>query len=105
MGKDVVAVGEFWRPGDAGEQNQIDAVALAGGRRMAVLAGEAKWAREVNGDRLQWELERKASQLPAVGPRLRYAVCARDRVNTTEPELLCITARDIFGLPEDEPAT
>jgi AAA+ ATPase superfamily predicted ATPase len=95
---DVVAVGPFWAAADEdGDQSEIDAVVLAGRTREAVLAGEAKWARRVDGARLHWELEGKARALPKVGKRLRYAVAARDEVRGGPPDLLRITARDVFG--------
>jgi hypothetical protein len=104
LGEGIVAIGPFWTTGggtaedDEGSsagQAEIDAVALAGRERAAILVGEAKWARRVNGDRLRWELERKAQRLPRVRHDLRYAVAARDSVSGHEP-LLRITAADIF---------
>ncbi len=47
LGKDIVAVGSFWTAAD--DPGEIDAVVLAGRRREAVLVGEAKWARTVDG--------------------------------------------------------
>ena len=49
----IVAIGPWWRDAPAVE---IDAVALAG-RRRAVLVGEAKWAREVDGRRIARALD------------------------------------------------
>lgn len=48
---DAVAVGPFW----AGGGNEIDAVALAGRERAAVLVGESKWSRSVNAGSLWFE--------------------------------------------------
>ncbi len=75
---------------------EIDAVVLAGRERAAALVGEAKWARRVDGARIRWELERKAAALPKVRGELRYAVCARERVDHSQG-LLAITAADIFA--------
>jgi AAA+ ATPase superfamily predicted ATPase len=96
LGADVVAIGPFWSTaGDTSDQHEIDAVALAGRERAAVLVGEAKWARRVDGARLRWELERKAGALPRVRPALRYAVAARTEV--AGGDVLRITAADIFS--------
>lgn len=92
LGADVVAVGPFWtRTGEA----EIDAVVLAGRERRVVLAGEAKWARQVDERRLLRALERKAEALPKVAQPLRFALCARERVNASD-EILSVTAQDIF---------
>jgi AAA+ ATPase superfamily predicted ATPase len=95
LGDDVVAIGPFWTTaGDDEDQHQIDAVALAGRDRAAVLVGEAKWSRRADGHRLRWELERKARALPRVRPNLRYAVAARDEV-TGDADLLRVTAAEV----------
>lgn len=96
LSPEIVAIGPFWGPagGDEGE-HEIDAVALAGRERIAVLAGEAKWARRVDGRRLRWELERKVRSLPKARPDLQYAAAARDRVENSG-DLLAITAQDLF---------
>lgn len=97
LGEDVVAIGPFWTAADAEHgQNEIDAVALAGRERAAALVGEAKWARRVDGNRIRWDLERKARALPNVRAGLRYAVGAREEVSGTG-ELLRVTAADIFS--------
>lgn len=93
LGDGVVAIGPFWTVSD--EPIEIDAVALAGRSREAVLVGEAKWAREVDGDQLRRDLERKATALPRIGRDLRIAVAARERVRGSG--VLSITAADIFG--------
>jgi AAA+ ATPase superfamily predicted ATPase len=94
LAPDVVRIGAFWseRP-----PVEIDAVALAGRGERAVLAGEAKWARRVDGARVVRELERKAGALPRVAGDIRYAVCARERVSNAPAGTLEITARDIFA--------
>ncbi len=93
LAPDVVRIGAFWseRP-----PVEIDAVALAGRREQAVLAGEAKWARTVDGTRVVRELQRKTDALPCVAADIRYAVCARERVTNPPAGTVAITAKDIF---------
>jgi AAA+ ATPase superfamily predicted ATPase len=94
LGDEVVAFGPFWALGE--DPAEIDGVVLAGReRRHAVLAGEAKWSRRVDGARIRRALERKVSALPRVAPDLRYAVCAREAVDNAGG-ILAITAADIF---------
>jgi AAA+ ATPase superfamily predicted ATPase len=93
LGEEVVAVGPFWTA--AADPAEIDAVVLAGRERVAVLAGEAKWARRVDAARIRRQLERKVEALPRVAPDLRYAVCARERVDNAA-DVLAITAADVF---------
>ena len=94
LGEEIVDIGRWWRDAPAVE---IDAVALAGRARRPVLAGEAKWARSVDGGRIRRDLERKAEALPGQEPdRLRYAVCAREHV-TGGDDLLAVTAAEIFA--------
>lgn len=93
LGGEIVAVGSFWT--SAEDSAEIDAVALAGRAREAVLLGEAKWARRVNAARLRAELERKSGVLPRLASEPRYAVCARDRVDNAGGTL-AITAAEIF---------
>lgn len=90
----TVAIGPWWH---GGGQDEIDAVALAGRSRNPVLVGEAKWARRVNGDKIRAQLSRKALALTNEIEHLRYAVCAREEITSTDPNLWCITAEDIFG--------
>ncbi len=90
----VVAVGPFWTA--AADPAEIDAVVLAGRSREAVLVGEAKWSKRVDGARLRGELERKAEALPDLAAELRYGVCARERVDNAG-DALVTTAADIFG--------
>lgn len=93
LGEDIVALGPFWTAGaDPGE---IDAVALAGRSREAVLLGEAKWRKRVNGSSIRAELERKAPGLPKLASNPRFAVCAREGIEDGE-DLLRVTAEDIF---------
>lgn len=90
---DVVAIGPFWTSGaDPGE---IDAVALAGRGREAVLLGEAKWAKRVSAEPLVADLQRKAAALPKLADRPRYAIAARERVDGADG-LVAVTAAEIF---------
>jgi uncharacterized protein len=93
LGEGLVAIGPFWTA--AADPAEIDAVALAGRSRKAVLLGEAKWRKRVDGDRIRAELERKGAGLPQLADQPRFAVCAREAVNGGE-ELLRLTAEDIF---------
>ncbi len=92
IGPDVVAVGPWWRDGE-----EIDAVVLAGRRRAAVLVGEAKWTRSLDGTRTALALERRSEGLPRRAPGLRLALCARDEVRNAPPASLLVTAREIFS--------
>jgi AAA+ ATPase superfamily predicted ATPase len=94
LGPNVVAVGPFWTA--AADPAEIDAVALAGRKREAVLIGEAKWAKRVDGGRLRAGLERKAEALPRLAAQPRYAVCAREKVDNADG-LMAVTAEDIFS--------
>ncbi|MGE3620994.1 MAG: ATP-binding protein [Acidimicrobiia bacterium] len=92
---DVVAIGPSW----SGGADEIDAVALAGRERRAVLVGEAKWTRRVDARRVEAALHRKAASLPSVGDPLRLAVAAREEVTGAAPGTFVVTAADIFGGP------
>jgi hypothetical protein len=94
LAPDIVRIGPFWSEHPAVE---IDAVALAGRREEAVLVGEAKWARTVDGGRLVAELERKLDALPRLAPEVSYAICARERVTHLPVGVLGFTAGDIFA--------
>jgi uncharacterized protein len=93
LGAGVVAIGPFWT--SAEDPTEIDAVALAGRGREAVLLGEAKWAKRVSAPPLRAELERKAAALPRLAAEPRYAICARERVDHGD-DVLALTAADIF---------
>jgi hypothetical protein len=93
LGKDVVAIGPFWSRGR--DPAEIDAVVLAGRSRKAILVGEAKWAKTVNGERIRRSLEDKARRLPIVADELVYAACAREKVSPSAG-LRTFTARHIF---------
>ncbi len=93
LGEEIVAIGPFWTSAD--DPAEIDAVALAGRGREAVLVGEAKWAKRVNAARLGLELERKSAGLPRLAAEPRYAICARERVDEADG-VLAVTAEDIF---------
>lgn len=94
LAPDVVAIGPFWT--SAADPSEIDAVALAGRGREAVLVGEAKWAKRVSATPLRAELERKAQAVPGLVEEPRYAVCARERVDDAA-SVLAITAADVFA--------
>ncbi|WP_322754244.1 ATP-binding protein [Frankia sp. Cas3] len=117
LGPDVVAIGPYW---GTGGQDEIDAVVLAGRERRPVLAGEAKWARSVDGRRLAADLREKtralrvrrpAAQLPDhddagpdAGPgvtdhpeAVRLALCAREEIRNPPAGVLTVTAADIFA--------
>lgn len=94
LGPDIVRIGRFWAERPALE---IDAVALAGRSEQAVLAGEAKWSRRLDGARVVRELQRKVSALPRVSPEIRYAVCAREQVTRAPAGALVLSAGDIFA--------
>ncbi len=93
LGEGIVAIGPFWTA--AADPGEIDAVALAGRGREAVLVGGAKWGKRVDGDRIRAELDRKSAGLPRVADGLRFAVCAREAVSG-EQDLLRFTAEDVF---------
>jgi AAA+ ATPase superfamily predicted ATPase len=93
LGRGIVAIGPFWT--GAADPAEIDAVALAGRGREAVLLGEAKWAKRVDGAALRAELERKSAALPRLAVEPRYAICGRERV-AGDADVLAITAADIF---------
>lgn len=61
MGREIVDVGRWWQDSPPTE---IDAIALAGRNREAVLLSEAKWSRRIDGRALRTELEAKAGALP-----------------------------------------
>jgi AAA+ ATPase superfamily predicted ATPase len=80
LGPGVVAVGRFWTA--AADPVELDAVALAGRSRAAVLVGEAKWARSVDGAAVARALARKVPALPRARDDVRFAVCARETVSS-----------------------
>jgi len=94
LGKGVVAVGPFWSHGR--DSVEIDAVVLAGRSRKAIMVGEAKWTKTLNGERIRRSLEDKARHLPVAADELVYAVCAREKV-TPSGGLRTFTARHIFS--------
>jgi uncharacterized protein len=93
LAPDIVRIGAFWSQQPPVE---IDAVALAGRSEEAVLAGEAKWARKVNGERVVRELRQKAGALPRRAADMRYAVCAREQIVKAPTGTIAVTAADIF---------
>jgi len=92
----IVAVGAWW---DNTGHNEIDAVVLAGRSAVPVLAGEAKWARTANAAALVNDLRRKVEQGLKIDPdAVRYAVCARSSLTHVGPDVLALTADDLFGV-------
>jgi AAA+ ATPase superfamily predicted ATPase len=89
----VVAIGPWWR--DDG-QVEIDALALAGRGRRPVLAGEAKWARTVDGAALAAGLRRKAEAAVPEPDVLAYVICARSKVERKPRAVRAVTAARIF---------
>jgi hypothetical protein len=96
LGENVVAVGPWWQPDGS---NEIDAVVLAqpDRTRVPVAVGEAKWARQVDAVRARSKLTAKAAALTADFADLRYLICAREQVTRADPDLLTVTAADIFA--------
>lgn len=93
LGDGIVAIGSFWTTADP--PVEIEAVALAGRGRTAVMIGEAKWSRQVDGPRVRRVLERKAEALPKVRDPLELAICARETVTNPDGARV-VTAADIF---------
>jgi len=93
LADDIVAVGPFWTAEE--DQREIDAVALAGRNREAVLVGEARWAKRVDAARIRRGLEQKARALPRLVDDVRYVVCARERVDHAG-DVIPLTATDVF---------
>lgn len=96
LGEGVEAIGSWWS--EDGQQ-EIGAVALAqdGSAYVPVLIGESRWAAAVDARKSKFGLVRKSAALVGSSERLRYAVCARERVEHTESDVLAVTAKDIFG--------
>ncbi|GAA3442161.1 hypothetical protein [Planomonospora venezuelensis] len=84
-----------WR---ADGQDQIDAVVI--GRRnrtkTPIMVGESKWTREVDAARLCRKLAAKTTELTGSPDDLAYAICARESVTNAAPDILTVTAADIF---------
>ncbi|MBT8224450.1 MAG: ATP-binding protein [Dactylosporangium sp.] len=93
LATDVVAVGPWWA-GDG--QDEIDVLALAGRSRTPVLAGETKWAHDVEAPRLLNTLRSKALRAKADLNAIRYLIAARREVRAAEADTITITASDIF---------
>ena len=91
---DIVALGSWWK---ADSSVEIDAVGLAAESREAVLLGEAKWARSVDARQVVAALERGSVDLPRRAAAPVFAVCAREEVREQRPEVVAVTAADIFG--------
>lgn len=85
------SVGRWW---NADHSVEIDVVGLEG--RRVVLAGSAKWGREVGRDELR-RLRRAVEHLPNRAADVQLALFARDRVRDVGPEeALALTAADLY---------
>jgi hypothetical protein len=93
-GVSLQVIGPFWA--DQPREVEIDAVALAGRDREAVLVGESKWVRTEDAGRLCRLLAAKAKALPNRAPDLRYAVCARERLPMC-PAMRSLSLRPTFS--------
>lgn len=93
---DVVAVGSWWQDAPPVE---LDVVGLAGRGRVPAIVGEAKWARRVDGDRLARDLAVRAAALIGDGQPPRLLLAAREDVVGGAPDLLRVTAADVFAGP------
>jgi len=93
LGDQVVAVGRWWRDGGP----ELDAVVLQGRSQTPTLAGEAKWTHTMDGPAILADLRRKAAHLPDAADDLRFALCARERVIRVPPDILTVTAADVFS--------
>ncbi len=92
-GKDVAAVGSWWNRKKTPVELDIVVLDLSGA---AVLIGEAKWARSIDGPKHLRELQAKASELPNLHPDAKFLLAARNAV--TQPrDALVVTAADVFG--------
>lgn len=95
LGDRVVAVGRWWQ--DSGPE--LDAVVLKGREQAPSLVGEAKWAKAVDGRTVLNGLRRSASALVGADgiEDLRFAVASRERVTHVPPEVLAVTAFEVFA--------
>jgi uncharacterized protein len=95
LGRRVVAVGRWWQDSGA----ELDAVVLQGREQAPILAGEAKWAKVVDGQRILDELRRSAAAMVGADRLgdLRFAIGARERVTHVPAGALPITASDVFS--------
>ena len=94
LSDDIVAVGPWWT---ADSSVELDAVGLAGRRGEAVLIGEAKWAKRIDGRALVADLERRGSRLPLRAEAVTYAICTRSDVGGVPVGAIAVAAADIFG--------
>jgi hypothetical protein len=98
LGDEIVGIGEWWRiqgaPSD--DPRQLDAVVLAGRRRLPVIVGEAKWAKTANGSSELGKMTRKVLDSGLARPEdVSFYVCARESV-TRSKGVTIVTAADIF---------
>ena len=76
----------------------IDAVCLQGRRRVPAGAGEAKWARWVDGARQTGKLRAKADELPGINAAedVELILCAREEGRALPDGVRAVTAADIY---------
>ncbi|MEJ7844900.1 MAG: DUF234 domain-containing protein, partial [Acidimicrobiales bacterium] len=93
---DVVAVGAWW---GTVNDNEIDALVLAGRSATPVMVGEAKWAATADATSLVTALRRKVDRGLRLDPdSLGYAVCARTTLTRLDDGVLALTADDLFAI-------
>lgn len=98
LGDEIVGIGEWWRDQGAPIEDpcQLDAVVLAGRRRLPVIVGEAKWSKTANGSSELGKMTRKLLESGLAKPEdIAFYVCARESV-TRSDGLTGVTAADIF---------
>jgi hypothetical protein len=98
LGDEIVGIGEWWREQGAPNDDpcQLDAVVLAGRRRLPVIVGEAKWSKTANGSSELGKMTRKLLDSGLANPEdIAFYVCARESV-TRSDGLTGVTAADIF---------
>lgn len=94
FGEDVVGIGPWWTRDHSVE---VDAVAVRGRSRVPFLAGEAKWAKTVDGKRVAAALSRKAAQVPAMVDDPLLVVAGREKVDGMPSGTHVVTAAEIFA--------
>jgi hypothetical protein len=96
LGAKAETVGPWWRENP---DLHIDAVGVSrGSRRRPVILGESAWSTVLDARRALVELEAKAVWLVDDSSVVRYALCARERITHAPPDVLAVTAADIFSV-------
>jgi uncharacterized protein len=91
---DVVTIGPWWNRDSSVE---LDAVGLAHAPGPAVLFGEAKWKKSIDGRAACADLDRRSTAVPGRAHSPVFVVCARSSVSELPAGALGITAADVFG--------